>query len=265
MTRIQESFARASRVLARLEYKVDKQQASIRLTKAIAGDSIDDIRDCIVVAVDREVDPSEVATAKDRIIFLAERARASAELIVAMAGDDLLFLQWAVAAAETTIADEGLLTDAKAKLADLESKARSAELFKIKKAAQLRAAVFRGGKSAIDSVDEVSQDVRDAGFAIHVVKPIGDAGRPETPKAKITARDELRKVLGARAAKTLETAIKNGKRAGMEHRSWLNGYNQTQRLERIWLENGNKKTGDAFREEESAEAERGTRLDAHRG
>jgi len=265
MTRIQESFARASRVLARLEYKVDKQQASIRLTKAVAGDSIDDIRDCIVVAVDREVDPSEVATAKDRIIFLAERARASAELTVAMAGDDLLFLQWAVAAAETTIADEGLLTDAKAKLADLESKARSAELFKIKKAAQLRAAVFRGGKSAIDSVDEVSQDVRDAGFAIRVVKPSGDADRPETPKAKITARDELRKVLGMRAAKALETAIKNGKRAGIEHRSWLNGYHQTQRLEGIWLENGNKKTGYAFREEESAEAERGNRLDSHRG
>merc|ERR1712096_460506 len=163
----------------------------------------------------RECHPADIITANERIVFLAERARASAELTVAMAGEDLSFLQWAVSSAESSQADEHLLEDAKKKLAGLESKARSEELFKMKKAAQLRAAVFRSGKLAIGSGDFASQDVRNAGFGIRVIKPTGEAEKPGALEAKIAARGELQGALNEGAANTLDGAVRKAMRAGL--------------------------------------------------
>jgi len=215
--RIRTSIVRAKRVLERLKTEVNRQQAQMKMAKAVQGDIIDDIHDCIEVALEREVDPEEIMKANDRVTFLAERARASAELTVAMAGEDLSFLQWAYATAESMSADEQLLAGAKVKITDLEAKVRAVELFKIKKAAKLRAAVFSNGRSAIESVDAACQDVIEDGFRMRVVQAgaVSDDQPGRNLDAKMAVRKDLQKALSEGTAKTLETVIQAGMRVGL--------------------------------------------------
>jgi len=215
-----EALEKARTVYGHLEYQVNKEQAGLRLSRAVAADSIADIESSISEAIECEVDPANILTANERIAFLAERARASAELTVAMDGQDLIFLQWAIKTAESRIADETLLADARARFANLAEEARKDEMFKIRNASLLRSAVFRSGKSALESVDLASHEVRDAGFGMRLVSPsgagAGTGSRRDTGPAskRFAARKTLLSAVASMPEK-LGPAVREGAQAGL--------------------------------------------------
>lgn len=263
-----KQIARAKNVLVRLTAKVDKQQAKIKLKRAAQRDSIDDINECIEVALEQEVDTEDILAARERIVFLAERARASAELSFAMAGDDIVFLQWAISTAESAKADETFVEEAKVKLRELESTVRETEMFKIKKAAQLRAAVFRSGKLADKAVDEACDSLLAGGFNMKVVSPSKKAKQaasipdpaasllqmpkfsedegwrirqpfmapfpntqsgPGSVEAKMHASNDLQRAFHEGAVKPMQNAVRAGTQVGLPP-SELAGAHRSQRL-----------------------------------
>jgi len=205
-------------VYEQLEYQVNKEQASLRLSRAVAADSINEVELSILEAIECEVDPSEILTANERIAFLAERARASAELTVAMDGQDLIFLQWAIKTAESRIADQTLLADARARFETLAEEARQEEMFKVRNASLLRSAVFRSGKSAFESVDLASHEVRDAGFGMRFVCPsgavAGTGGSPGLGVMMFAARKTLSSVSNG-TPEMLGPAVREGAKVGL--------------------------------------------------